>query len=264
MGGPKADQLVLWEGDTLLAGSGVSYRTVRRTDGATTRVGIMTGSWTLPAARRRGCFSRIIDESCRLVRQRDGELLTAFVTADNASRRRLEQAGSAMMPTSYCVLQAPDAPTGGPFEAEEMDPGHASGLVRACLEAESSGWAHFAFETPAQWEGQILARPRRTTVLRLGDGGFAVLEERPTADSVLVLTGRTKHDVERALAELRARSASLGRALVYFTSRDDRATAAEDLGFERRPGFFTLLDADTRGRPEPLDERWSIQSGDRM
>ena len=79
---PAPDYLVLKEGEAVIAGSGVNYREVLLRNGRAVTAGIMTGSWTLPEARGKGCFNRMIQESVRLTEQRGGALLLAFVTQD--------------------------------------------------------------------------------------------------------------------------------------------------------------------------------------
>ena len=86
--------------DGVIAGSAVSYRKLSK-EGDFFDIGIMTGSWTLPAARRKGCFSKIIDCSKSLCKENEVLYLTAFVTETNASSRRLESAGSHMLPTFH-------------------------------------------------------------------------------------------------------------------------------------------------------------------
>jgi GNAT superfamily N-acetyltransferase len=106
------EQLILRdESNEVLAGSGVSYRRLILPNGNAMDVGIMTGSWTLPAARGRGCFTRIIEESRLLCADRGCGLLLAFVTQDNPSRRALERAGSALFPSRYVFGTVEDSPS---------------------------------------------------------------------------------------------------------------------------------------------------------
>ena len=93
IGKHQADiMLITDENNEVIAGSGVTYRTLK-IDNTTINVGIMTGSWTLPQARGKGCFTQIIKESVTLCAQKKVPFLTAFVTETNASYRRLKEAG---------------------------------------------------------------------------------------------------------------------------------------------------------------------------
>src|SRR4051812_19943519 len=83
--GLKADQMIIRLNGSVIAGSAVSYRTIRFPHGPTALAGIMTGSWTLPEARGQGCFTRMIEESVSLAASRGCAGLLAFVTEDNPS-----------------------------------------------------------------------------------------------------------------------------------------------------------------------------------
>src|SRR4051812_39963144 len=68
--GQLSDLLVVREKGTIVAGSAVIYRNVRLGNAGPFRVGIMSGSWTLPEARRRGHFERMIEASQRCAAER--------------------------------------------------------------------------------------------------------------------------------------------------------------------------------------------------
>lgn len=86
--------------DEVIAGSGVSYRDISLDGHTIQQIGIMTGSWTLPKSRGMGCFTKMIETSKQLCKAKDVPLLTAFVTEDNASYRRLRDAGSTCVPAN--------------------------------------------------------------------------------------------------------------------------------------------------------------------
>ena len=67
--GAVADRFVIADEGEWIAGSAVSWRRLAEPDGTGRKVGIMTGSWTLPAARGRGCFAAIIEHSRAAVRR---------------------------------------------------------------------------------------------------------------------------------------------------------------------------------------------------
>ncbi len=82
IGGPKADIMLLKKDGVILGGSAVTYRKALIRN-SLVNVAIMTGSWTLPEARRQGCFTRIIEESLALAKGKGAALLLAFVTNKN-------------------------------------------------------------------------------------------------------------------------------------------------------------------------------------
>ncbi len=94
-GSLKADILLLTnEQDEVIAGSGITYRNIKTAAGEQRSIGVFTGSWTLPQARGRGCFTQIIQEFLKLCTEKNIDYLTAFVTESNASYRRFQSLGS--------------------------------------------------------------------------------------------------------------------------------------------------------------------------
>ena len=51
------------ENNQPLAGSAITYRKIVNDAGIEQQIGIMTGSWTLPEARGKGCFTKMIEVS---------------------------------------------------------------------------------------------------------------------------------------------------------------------------------------------------------
>ena len=264
VGARRADLMVLRDQGRIVAGSAVSYRTVRDRDDEFL-IGIMSGSWTLPEARGRGVFSRVIGESRRLVTSRDGTVLIAFVTHDNASRRRLVAAGCLEVPTWYVASNA-DTPL--PADAPKVEPDPATGeeLFHAYRRWQEEGTgAHVVYPSVETWASQYLGRP--LPVERLAAAGCRCLIEHAAAsDRVLWIGGR---DPSAAVRALLGRALTAGRQLFVFTAQADLAQAGIDLGMAAKPGSITVLDAldGPAGGPSPgsasLPAAWRLQGGDR-
>jgi hypothetical protein len=279
VGARCADLMVLRDQGRIVAGSAVSYRTVRYRDDQLL-IGIMTGSWTLPEARGRGAFSRVIDESRRLVASRGGTVLIAFVTQDNASRRRLVAAGCLEVPTWYVASNADTPP---PADTRPVEPSRASvdELFRAHRrwQAEGTG-AYVVYPSIEIWASQYLDRP--LPVERLTAAGSHCLVERAAAsDRVLWIDGQ---DPSTAVKALLGRAIATGRQLFVFTAQAGVAQAGVDLGMVAKPGSITALGAFggpgpgeagpgefRAGGPVPgpspfptsLPAEWRLQGGDR-
>ena len=271
-GSHPPDRMAIIDDGEFLAGSGISYRLVGLPNGASMPVGIMTGSWTLPSARGRGIFTTIIEES----RQRSEELgcglLLAFVTHDNPSRRALERAGSALIPTWY-VFGAPEGMAPAAATSEEAPPGDEYGVAR---EAALSRFVRFHYPTPEAFGGQFLQRPTPVEVRRY-PSGIAIVER--AADTDRVLSHRSEVSRAALLEEIAADAAGHGRRLFQLTTCEGVPRYLEG-----KPGFLTALVAsepDLRAaldidspvpssaaladplRPHYLGP-WFIEAGDRM
>ena len=271
-GSHPPDRMAIIDDGEFLAGSGISYRLVRLPNGASMHVGIMTGSWTLPAARGRGVFTTIVEESRRRAAEHGCAVLLAFVTHDNPSRRALERAGSAMFPTWYVF--------GAPAGLEPV-PEAATVVVdvdehREARDAALRRFVRFSYPTAEAFAGQFLHRPAPVEV-RQYPSGFAIVE--PTSDNDGVLSHWSEVSRAALLEEIASDAAGHGRKLFQLTTCEGvpRYLAG-------KPGFLTALvasepdlraalDSDTpvtssAGLADPLNPNylgpWFIEAGDRM
>ncbi|MGH9247597.1 MAG: hypothetical protein ACRD29_25470 [Acidimicrobiales bacterium] len=264
VGAPAADLLVLRRRGELVAGSAVSYRRLARAGGGDVLVGIMTGSWTLPAARGQGCFTTIIEESRRLTRERGGAALLAFVTRDNASCRRLLEAGGGGVPTSYVYSTVATPPPDG--DGPRPEPvGYGDAAVAELLpewERARERANHFSYATPSAWRGQFLDRPLPVEVLSVGAGSWGVIERADTTDRLLLLVQAVDAELteEQVLASVLAWTRCRGRQLFIFSMAPTRTAAAARLGLEVKPGLLTVLPAD----PDWITGPWHLEGGDRI
>lgn len=262
VGARAADLMVLRDHGAIVAGSAVSYRTVRQGDDELL-VGVMSGSWTLPEARGRGAFSQMIVESRQLVASRGGTALIAFVTQDNASRRRLAAAGCIEVPTWYVASSSETSP---PIEATVVERSAASAddLFQALRRWQAAGTgAYVVYPSLDVWASQYLERPLPVERLSVA-GGECLVELADVSDRVLWIDGP---DQPAAVAALLARAISASRQLFMFTAETGLAEAGMKLGMVARPGSVTVLDPFDRpaGGPERpgLPTEWRLQAGDR-
>jgi len=217
-----ADFLMDESGD---AGSALTHRNVALAGESTTiRVAIMTGSWTLPAARGRGLFSRMIDRSQEVARTRDARLLLAFVTTTNSSCGRLAAAGASMIPTFYC-----NGSLSRPIQTPRLEPA-----------------ARFVY-SDEEWRRQFLERPVSTRLIT-SDSWSAVIED--TDDR------RRVHSIE---GDFDAAVPALGE-FFCFTTVTSRAEALAASGFTITNGHLAILPISA----EIVPISWHIQNGDRM
>lgn len=253
--------LVRNENEEDIAGSAVSYRRLRFNQNEID-IGIMTGSWTLPAARGQGCFSKIINVSKELAVQNHAPFLTAFVTETNASSRRLREAGSIMINTHH--LFSPDKIFNSEKVAVEVE---ITGKARASLyeqfTSRKRGFVRFEYNFE-EFTGQFINRVNTPALLNTG-GAYALLEETHNAMMLLFIAHDLSGDLGDSLSAL-ANWAKEKRSkkLLLFSTNPALTEACLQLGFEAIPGYFTMLGEDPSFPPESYRDRFDIQAGDKM
>lgn len=294
----RPDLMTLHADGHLIAGSANTYRRVRLSTGRTIVAAIMTGSWTLPEARRLGAFTRIIRESRELAAARGAGLLLGFGARHNASAGRLREAGSALFPSFYCRSTAKHAATRatcsvrsiGEIAEKDLD------ALRAAHALEGSHVDHGTriVYTSSEWRDQFAARPLEVLHVQ-GDGGKpweALIERAPDFDRLLTLSAEADDAVWLdAIDVLECQAAAANRRLFLFTMSRERAIELAARDFEIVDGWLYVLVADehllrsgldlkSASRPSPdwplasqaladpaspwrLDG-WSAEHGDRM
>lgn len=228
--------------DGVIAGSGISYRKLSGKE-VSVDIGIMTGSWTLPAARKKGCFTKMIHCSKDLCRKRNVPFLTAFVTSTNPSSRRLEAEGSYMLPTYH--LFSPEVS----FEDQSLPHAeitkHKKEIYKKIYDTtqkRQSDFLNFSY-TFDEFVGQYLERIKETTILAI-DEDFAILENGVNEVKVLHLTYNNGESLVRnikAVTNWCIHNRSL--KAFFFTTREEFRQAGESLNFNISPGYFTILNS---------------------
>lgn len=256
--------LIQNEEDGVIAGSGISYRKLSGKD-ISFEIGIMTGSWTLPAARKKGCFTKMIHCSKDLCRENDVPFLTAFVTETNPSSRRLEAEGSFMYPTYH--LFSPEVS----FEDEDLPlttvlrnkEEHYQKIYDTVQETQAD-FLNFSY-TYQEFVGQYLERIKDTTVLKINED-FAILEDGVNEVKVLLLTYSNKGSLRtniKAVTNWCVNNRSL--KAFYFTTREEFRNVGDNLGFNITPGYFTILNSsDNKVDKERNFKSLNINMADKM
>jgi hypothetical protein len=233
----KADIFIFTsdEGE-ILAGSAVTYRTIRFPDDTMTEIGIMTGSWTLPLARGRGCFSNAIKKSCEIAAQRKVPFLSAFVTASNASFRRLRDAGSYLIETKYLISQTLNTENIDTFETSvKVLPPSGENLIRLYEERKIKlkSTIHFAYQYD-EFVTQFIHRIDPIFVLEIGDE-HAIIEE---TESIFQLHYCTMYDLDTIYPILKWANKA-GKEVMFFITGNH--LPFNSTKFKIVEGYFTLL-----------------------
>lgn len=283
VGGPRGDLMVLRKQGTVLAGSAVTYRRVILENGQRILVGIMTGSWTLPAARGQGCFTRIIQESVALTASHGGALLLAFVTADNASFRRLRDAGSALIPSFYLFSSESGESADASILPLRIVEANVELVSKVCQKRIEAGTTSVVY-TPPEWQSQFMDRSGHSELLEIGELGW-VATERVGDFLRIQATCLATPDFEAVIASLVAHAQARSVRLFLVSMNDGLTAACTKLGMRASPGYLTLVAADSAALAQAVgcdtawpgdsrlladsDSAWNLgpirfESGDRM
>jgi GNAT superfamily N-acetyltransferase len=259
VGAAPPDLMAVRQNEGLVAGSAISYRQVALARGGRLDVGIMTGSWTLPEARGKGYFTRMIEESVGVASQRRAALLLAFVTEDNPSARRLTAAGSALFPTFY-LFSTPETPKPeSSLESRVLpDVDKILGGIVSIREAEQASFTRFVYPTTDAWLSQFVERPGNIEVLALHGGAWCILERSRTSDRVqLIVVDRASGvTLGACLRGLLRQAGERSRQLFLFATQPAVREEGRRLGLAFKPGFLTALVANET----PLREALRIDS----
>ncbi|MFD3003680.1 GNAT family N-acetyltransferase [Pontibacter toksunensis] len=267
VGDKKADIMLIHnEEGEVIAGSAVTYRKLSKPGGGTMDIAIMTGSWTLPKARGKGCFSKIISLSQELAHKKNVPYLTAFVTESNASYRRLASAGSMLVPNSN--LFSPEQPyadaDSAAIEVLQEDEKVISDIYSQFSDMEQEGFS-FAY-TREEFYQQYINRPKKVEILKI-NADYALVEETYNAIKVLLLSHDEMQAFEDNIKSLTNWAIeNRSKKLLLFSTKSKIIEACEKLGFESLKGYYTILHtAADAGTEVDTQLMWvNIHSGDKM
>jgi hypothetical protein len=178
IGPHKPDFIILTnEDDEVIAGSGITYRNIKTKSGIVLKIGVFTGSWTLPNARGRGCFTQIIEEFTKLCTDKKIDFLTAFVTESNASYRRFESIGFQHFQADnvFSNLDFDYSNFGLEVRKIACNPKAIYSVYEDFME-QNAGY-YYSFE---EFSGQYLQRKLEVQVLQIEDTIFVAEENEST------------------------------------------------------------------------------------
>ena len=265
-GGEPPDRLILMDGARALAGCGVVYRQLNTPNGEVHRVSVVVAACTLPSARGRGCYARVLQAAVDRSAARGCAALLGFVTADNATGRGLQRLGAAAIPSAYLVSRdgAP-LPEAGILQLRDAKVADGWPVRAAARRRAEAAWAGFQYPDAGAWRSQMVDRPHGVQPVRVGSTCRALIESVGDTDRLQWLDG----DPRERLAAIRAiavRARRRGRKFFMYSTCRHEAAAARRLGLATHPGYMMAL-ALQRGHPGVSDwpeMSWVVQSGDRM
>jgi GNAT superfamily N-acetyltransferase len=265
--GELPDRLILTEGGRAVAACGVVYRQLRTQDGEVHRVGIALTAATLPSARGRGCYARVLRAAAERSAARGCAALLGFVTADNTSGRGLARLGATAIPSAYIVSRdRSPGPPAGMLQLRDARAADDWPLRAAARVRPPAAPAGFHYPDASAWRSQLVDRPDGVQTLRIGATCRAVIERVADTDRLQWLDGDGRERVAaiRAVAE---RARRRGRKFFMFSTCPHETAAARRLGLAAHPVYMLVLPLQpgyasaVRGW---AGMSWHVQSGDRM
>ncbi|SCX94548.1 hypothetical protein SAMN05192588_0376 [Nonlabens sp. Hel1_33_55] len=263
VGDLTTDQLIIKREGNVIAGSAVTYRKIALGGADIINVGIMTGSWTLPAARKTGCFTTIIEESKIMCRENKVPFLTAFVTDENPSSRRLAAAGALMIKSwnLFAPKEISESKNQINFIDDFEDKKSQEVIYQKFMEPDGSTVAYSYNE--AEFIGQFIKRPNVPIILEV-NGVFVIMEEGFNAMKILVTTARGIPQLVEVLNDVNQWCIQHhDKNLFFFTMDEKIENEFSKLGYTSKLGYYTVIDCDNGSSPE-LIEDVRINMGDKM
>jgi GNAT superfamily N-acetyltransferase len=261
-GAGAPDLLTLAAEGRLVSGTGISYRVVEGPGAQPFTIGILTGSWTLPAFRRRGAFSRLIEAARQRCGERGARCLLAFTTHWNPSFTALRAAGSVIQETWYLGFATGVTDTRHPEVKARGFRDPAKLAAAASLDKDDA--LHFAYPRVDHFAGQFLHRPVPTAVVEVA-GALAILERGAAGETLLIAMadgGPRDSWWEHAVARLAESSAGRGLPFFAYTTERSAAETCGRAGFTLSRGAIHVFPAPGSGT-EPMG-RLRVDGGDRM
>lgn len=246
----------------LIAGSAVTYRLMTMYK-SVILVGIMTGSWTLPEARGQGLFSVVIQHSLELVKQKNGRYLLAFVISENASCRRLNDAGSLMVPTRYLFSSSSSgkSPPQKKIVQEPMNQKTLENIFLIFKENRKNSHIFFNYSFQ-QWTKQYSESVDPISIWTVGEN-VAVVEEKKDIIKILFCSGSLGEPLEKNVMHLTSFfQGKKGKGSMFFSTKIEESAYLERKGFAFKSGYLCILSGEQDMVISQGD--LSISNGDRM
>lgn len=247
----------------IIAGSGVTYRKLKVANQKTIDIGIMTGSWTLPQARGKGCFSKMIEVSKHICNQNDVAYLTAFVMESNPSYRRLKEAGSFLIPTYHYFSNETVYPNTSKVVAVDGQPKIYSEIYTKLTKSQQTN-LNFNY-TLEEFIAQYINRIKKIEILKIGDD-YSIIEETESVIKVHLITYDNLSLFEYNVTSL----ANWGlenksKKLLLFSTKKNEAEVLHKLKYDNSPGFFTVLSTCQNAKPNTdIFKQIAINMGDKI
>ena len=240
IGGFDSDIIIIEKDGEVIAGSGITYRKIS-INRSIIDIAIMTSSWTLPAARKTGCFTKIIDMSRKICIGKNVPFLTAFVTEDNASYRRLKNKGSHQFASYYLFSSFKNIDTKQKLRVSLLDDHRNIEEVFYNRENMLNRYSSFYYSNIEEFESQFYCRAEETSLLKVNND-FAIIEETSDIIKLLFLTYDDINSFKKNINSIVVWAyAQKNKNILFYTTNYNIYKTCMSLDFNNKNGYFTVL-----------------------
>jgi hypothetical protein len=241
---PETRFIQIYDQNEPVAGSAVTFH-VLECNSQRNVAGIMSGSWTLPAWRRKGCLTAFIHESFRVVQEVGANVLFGVMMETNPSYRRWEKVADFLVPSHYCFYEPQDEEA-AQQGAEELQLQHENEKIVAFIRGLDSsgisdGKVRFSFGEQHRIS-RYAGYPGNEAVYIAQDslGQRAVINENASTLKV------TRYDISSGDAQtlfhgLKQLARARKKKAYVYTTEHDVMNVLRDSGFVCKKGYFTAL-----------------------
>lgn len=267
IGGISSDIVIIKdENNKVIAGTGITYRKIKSQDESIIDIAILSGSWTLPDARGRGCFTKMIDISQKIANGKDVGYLTAFVMETNSSYRRLKDAGSLLYPTYHLFSPNVLYSDANEFSVKLLSNNNQiiSDIFDRFQKTQNDSTS-FIY-TKEEFSKQYLHRPKNTKIVKIYND-YAIIEETVNSNKILLMTYDNLNSLKDNIKSLInwGLQGNSKKNLFLFSTKKEVVEVCNILEFETLLGYFTVLGSSKNSDGiTKMFKRVNINMGDKM
>jgi len=260
----KADIFILEnETNDVLAGTAITYRQITYNN-KIIDIGILTGSWTLPIARGKGCFTEIVERSKDICSTKKINYLTAFVMESNPSYRRLKAAGSYLL-ESFSLF-SPIKQFKSIDDNVEIEKDINKALFSLYNHQCNNTKTHFHYNSLEQFKQQYFLRINSVMLIKVNND-YALIEETHNTFKILYASYDSLQDLIHNLKTISNWTLSNNNKNIFFYTTDKQISVLlKENEFNCLLGFFTILNSNSNLEVsnQKIFSNLNINIGDKM
>ena len=286
LGAGFADRLLAYHAGEVVGGTSVTYRLINNSNGVTSKMAVMTGTWTFRRARGRGCYEKLLSAMQQTAIEKDCVLICGYTTKKNATYNSMLKQGLVVVNSNYLMSNDPvstDTVINTPFHDFVPLTNQLAQQHFGQLQQTGGSAIRFVYDYDI-WKIQFLENDNPIYFLSLDEESSAIIKIESGQFKVLSYTYSINSNMQLAMTKFLKASRTSGTQLFMYTLDSRVAEAATSSGLENSEGGFFLRHANqsafrewlSLGKHLPLDDDnllnaehpswagdWVIQNSDR-